>query len=215
MDTQIIDNPGQRKVHIYVISCSYSNKQYVGQAVTHILNHKRYRPYGMIGRFKSHISEAFSNKKKQCCYLNNAIRKYGKDSFSVSLLACTTFENADKMEQYYIKHLNTLCPNGYNLTNGGNCTRLSLESRLKLSKTVSTSIQSRIDRFYKVLSKSTNPTIRELNRNGSQYGWYVYWDGIKADFGGKHISLEESLERANQLVRLLEEKRDSLLRETP
>ena len=38
--------------------------------------------------------------------------------------------------------------------------------------------------------------IKPLNRNKKQYGWYVYIDGKKADFGGVHISLNESKEFA-------------------
>ena len=34
--------------------------------------------------------------------------------------------------------------------------------------------------------------VRPLNRNNNQYGWYVYIQGKKTDFGGTHISLEES-----------------------
>jgi hypothetical protein len=34
--------------------------------------------------------------------------------------------------------------------------------------------------------------IKPLKINNTQYGWYVYIDRIKADFGGVHISLDES-----------------------
>jgi hypothetical protein len=33
-----------------------------------------------------------------------------------------------------------------------------------------------------------------------QYGWYVYIDRNKADFGGVHISLEESKESAKEFI---------------
>ena len=52
-----------RYCQIYKITNIKTKKVYVGQSVSHILNHKRYRPYGYYGRFKCHISEAFSNKK--------------------------------------------------------------------------------------------------------------------------------------------------------
>ena len=211
----ILDDPGQRSVDIYIISCSETEKQYVGQAVTHILNHKRYRPYGYIGRFRGHISEAYSTKKKQCFYLNNAIRKYGNDKFSVKLLETTTISESDDREIYYIQKLKTLCPNGYNLTSGGNCSRLSQESRKKLSKTNTKSIHQRVKQFIPIMKKDNEPTIRPLRRHKKQYGWYVYWNGIKTDFGGTHIPLDDSYSRANTLVILLKEKRDTLLRETP
>ena len=54
--------------------------------------------------------------------------------------------------------------------------------------------------------------IKPLNRDKIQYGWYVYIDRIKADFGGTHISLESSkknavefiLELKNRLAKYLE-----------
>lgn len=94
--------------------------QYVGQTLTHRLNHGKYRPFGSNGRFKDHISEAMCNTKpKQCRYLNNAIRKYGADRFQVELLETCEKVNLDNREIYYIQELNTLYPNGYNLTTGG------------------------------------------------------------------------------------------------
>ena len=48
-----------------------------------IYDNKKYRPYGHAGRFRCHISEAFSTKKNQSHYLNNAIRKYGVEDFVV------------------------------------------------------------------------------------------------------------------------------------
>jgi hypothetical protein len=34
--------------------------------------------------------------------------------------------------------------------------------------------------------------IKPLKRNNEQYGWYVYIDRVKADFGGVHIPLDKS-----------------------
>jgi len=65
LSNQILDDPTKRYCEIYKIIHLSSCKIYVGQAVSHILNHKRYRPYGHEGRFRCHISEAFSSKKNQ------------------------------------------------------------------------------------------------------------------------------------------------------
>lgn len=59
----ILIDSSKRYCEIYIITNTINNKIYIGKAVSHILNHKKYRPYGSIGRFKTHISEAFSNKK--------------------------------------------------------------------------------------------------------------------------------------------------------
>lgn len=105
---------------IYVITNLETNMQYVGQTLTHRLNHGKYRPFGSNGRFKDHVSEAMCNTKpKQCRYLNNAIRKYGVENFQVKLLERCNKQMLDEREQFYIQQLHTLYPNGYNLTKGG------------------------------------------------------------------------------------------------
>ena len=106
--------------HIYLIKNIKQDKLYVGQTLSHRKNKSKYRPFGFQGRFNDHISEATCNtKKKQCTYLNNAIRLYGKDAFSVSLITTCPPLELDNLEQLYIKEYNTLYPNGYNLTIGG------------------------------------------------------------------------------------------------
>ena len=42
--------------------------------------------------------------------------------------------------------------------------------------------------------------IKPLNRNEQQYGWYVYIDKHKADFGGIHIPLEKSKQNAKEFI---------------
>ena len=120
MEEKILDSKENVRGQIYLIQNTSTNKNYVGQTLTHRKNHSKYRPFGYIGRFKDHISEAVCNtKKNQCRYLNNAIRAYGKDSFKVSLLHTCEIDDLDYWEKYYIQEKNTLYPNGYNLTKGG------------------------------------------------------------------------------------------------
>lgn len=192
----ILDTPTERYCEIYKITNIANSKIYVGQCVSHILNHNRYRPYGYEGRFRCHISEAFSKKKNQCHYLNNAIRKYGVESFEVELLEYCEIENADNREIYYIKELNSLYPNGYNLKNGGNVFTHSEESKKRVSNGVISYFKDKkYERFKGIKYIDENNIeqyIKPLNRNKTQYGWYVYIDKIKADFGGVHISLDES-----------------------
>jgi len=171
--------------------------------VSHILNHKRYRPYGREGRFRCHISEAFSTKKNQSHYLNNAIRKYGIESFTVDLLEYCEILNADERETYYIKELNSLYPNGYNLKNGGTTFTHCDESKKRVSAGVVRYFKDKKqERFVNVKSidDDIDKYIRPLNRNNTQYGWYVFIDRKKADFGGVHISLDESRDSAREFI---------------
>jgi len=108
---------------IYIITNTITTQQYVGQTVSHRKNKNKFRPFGIEGRFKDHVSEAMCNtKKKQCWYLNNAIRKYGKDIWTVKLIQDCSINELDKLEKKYIKDYNTVFPNGYNLTLGGKTT---------------------------------------------------------------------------------------------
>lgn len=153
----ILDDDTYVYGHIYVITNKLTNKQYIGQTVTHRKNRNKYRPFGYVGRFNDHMSEAICNtKKKQCTYLNNAIRSYGKEAFEVELLLVCPREDLDRHEEEYISQYNTMYPHGYNLTKGGKVfkivtsneclpvqnpprkrggsTQRSQETRLKMSK---------------------------------------------------------------------------------
>lgn len=76
-------------------------------------------------RWTSHVSEALNpNSSNNCLLLNNAIRKYGRDNFTVEILEdnIPSEQLADK-EAYYIEkyHAYYLDPPymGYNMTRGG------------------------------------------------------------------------------------------------
>ena len=61
------------------------------------------------------------------------------------------------------------------------------------------------DRFkdVKYIDNDIDKYIKPLNRNNEQYGWYVYINRCKADFGGIHISLEESKNSAIEFIKVL------------
>ena len=202
----ILNEPTNRYCEIYKIVNLSNNKIYIGQAVSHILNHKKYRPYGREGRFRCHISEAFSTKKNQSHYLNNAIRKYGVGDFVVELIEFCEMNEADEREIYYIKEFNSLYPNGYNLKNGGSVFTHSDESKKRLSKGVSNYYKDKkFDRFkdIKYIDDDIEKYIKPLKKYNEQYGWYVYIEKCKADFGGIHITLDESKNSAIEFIQQL------------
>ena len=205
----ILDDPAQRYCEIYKITNLTTDKCYVGQAVSHILNHKRYRPYGHDGRFRCHVSEAFSTKKNQCHYLNNAIRKYGVEDFVVEIIEYCEITDANDREIYYIQQFDTLFPNGYNLKNGGSIFTHTDESKKRVSVGVAKFYEKqKYERFENVtwLDDNDELYIKPLNRNNIQYGWYVYINRRKADFGGVHISLKESKIQAVEFLNNLRNK---------
>ena len=216
LSKKILDTPTERYCEIYKITNLTTSKKYIGQAVSHILNNNKYKPHGHQGRFRQHISEAFSKKKNQCHYLNNAIRKYGVEDFDVELIEYCDINKVDEREKYYIKKFNTLFPNGFNLKNGGsNVFTHTDESKKRVSNGVINYFKNKkFERFknIKKIDDDIEKYIKPLNRDKIQYGWYVYIDRIKADFGGTHISLESSkknavefiLEHKNRLAKYLE-----------
>lgn len=201
-----LDEPTERFCEIYKIVNNKTGKLYVGQTVSHVLNTGKYRPYGHIRRFNGHISEAFSEKKHQCHYLNNSIRKYGKENFSVELIEYCEIDNADDRETFYTLKLNTLFPNGYNLKLGGFAFSHSDESKRRLSIGVANYYKDKkFERFKDItnIDDTIEKYIFPLKREGKQYGWYVLIKKKKADFGGIHMKLEDSYERAKQFIKEL------------
>ena len=117
---KLLEDNSQVIGHIYLITNIKTNKYYVGQTLSHRKNRGKYRPFGYMGRFHDHISEAVCNtKKKQCTYLNNAIRLYGKEAFQCELLMACPKQELDIQEEYHIKEYKSQYPDGYNLTRGG------------------------------------------------------------------------------------------------
>ncbi len=108
---------------IYCIT-SPSGKQYVGQCVKLLCSGKK---WGYINRWQEHIRD--SKTKNYCRLLNNAIRKYGAENFTITILAECEIDKLNELESYYIETLNTMTPNGYNLTTGGNNCRQSEETK--------------------------------------------------------------------------------------
>lgn len=112
--------------YIYLITCSISQKKYVGQTVLK-------NPFN---RWTLHKSAARGNRTKQ--YLHKAIRKYGEENFSFEVL-CSAYTKSelDSMEISYITSLNTLSPSGYNTASGGSghSGEYTTERRQKISIT--------------------------------------------------------------------------------
>jgi len=196
----ILETDEHRYCEIYKITNTANNKIYIGQAVSHILNHKKYRPYGMERRFACHVSEAFSDKKNQCHYLNNAIRKYGQDKFKLDLLRVCKLDDANTVETEEIFKHNSLFPVGYNLNTGGKQFNHTDESKKRVSTGVMEFFKDKkAERFAGIVLEKdcdVNKYIHPLNRDNIQYGWYVLIKRKKADFGGVHIPLSESKQMA-------------------
>jgi group I intron endonuclease len=107
--------------YVYKITNKIDGMMYVGQTIQ-----------ALKIRFSNHCTP-----KSKCMYLKNAIASYSKDNFSIEPLVEKQAENKKALRELldieeirFIKELNTLAPNGYNLTTGGRCTILSQETVL-------------------------------------------------------------------------------------
>lgn len=178
---------GRRYVEIYKISCKVTNKLYIGQTITHVLNHKRYRPYGSVCRFNAHVSEAFSNKIGQCGILNEDIVKYGAANFEVQLLRVCEERNANYFEQKYMLAFGSLVPNGYN--------KSFCNSRCLVSKTVQKydSITS--------MPKPDEDYLIKTSIGGVHLGWRVRINRIETAFKSAKLTPEQNYEAALTLIR--------------
>jgi hypothetical protein len=198
---QIIDDESLRFIEIYKITNLTNNKLYIGQVVSHILNHRRYRPHGTSARFRGHISEAFSKKKNQCHYLNNSIRKYGVENFVVEVLRTCSVECADNIETEEILKHNSLFPNGYNLKTGGKVFRHTDESKKRVSNGVIDFYKNQ--RFVKFLNVDFNDTetnfVKYIKPHG-ELGWRIVINGKKTIFDGVSNSSEENKKRAFEFL---------------
>ncbi|MCK9319241.1 GIY-YIG nuclease family protein [Methanoculleus sp.] len=92
--------------NIYVITNKINNKQYVGQSVD------------VDKRWISHKFASTQNNTNIILY--NAMSKYGVDNFVIQVIEKDIpINEIDEKEKYWINKLNTLKPNGYNMTLGG------------------------------------------------------------------------------------------------
>lgn len=92
---------------IYIIHNRITNKKYIGQTVMNVRK-----------RWNKHVSNAKLNKNN-CNYLEQDIRKFGKDNFEIKVMLICEREQLDMYEYQFINMYNTQVPNGYNLMSGG------------------------------------------------------------------------------------------------
>jgi hypothetical protein len=203
----ILDDNSNVLTDIYLITNTKTNKKYVGLANTHRLNTGKYRPFGYIRRLNDHLSEAIVNKKKkQCMYLNNSIRKHGKESFIVELIERCLPDDANDLECHYIKTHNTLYPNGYNLSEGGG-RGCSLPEHRAMHKSINQYAEAKLKKYKDVKIDSSNleKYVHEYKSYGEIY-YCVIIDNIKSIFVGKYMNKDTLKQQALDFVKKISEQ---------
>ena len=90
---------------IYMITCKITGKSYIGKT---------------IGKIRQRVMYHLNGNTPGCVALHSAIKKYGKENFTWEVLHENVIpELLSTFEMEAIKTYNTLSPNGYNLTAGG------------------------------------------------------------------------------------------------
>jgi hypothetical protein len=83
--------------------------------IENLINGKLY-----IGQTTRSIESRFLSHSKGDMIIGRAIKKYGIQSFKISVIDNATDKKVlNEKEKYWIKKLNTLSPNGYNISTGG------------------------------------------------------------------------------------------------
>ena len=113
--------------YIYKITNKNNNKIYIGQTI-------KSRP---SDRFSQHRYNArHLNQEKGISYLHRAMHEEGVNNFIFEIIEEIDNELLNEREQYWIATYDSIAPNGYNLTKGGEGTKgyarvQSLEEREK------------------------------------------------------------------------------------
>lgn len=111
--------------NVYVIENKVNQKLYVGQTTKSV-----------IDRWKAHVKD-----HKRCNYVfYKAMRKYGIDAFCIKCsFKLNSKEEMNELESFLIEEFNTMNPNGYNMTAGGEGRPGAIvtdETRLKISNSL-------------------------------------------------------------------------------
>lgn len=115
-------------MYIYKITNAVNGKVYIGQTV------QRYQK-----RFTDHLHEAFGNGDGRDNRLYRAMRKYGRENFSIYLLEeiipPSSINDLNNAEVKWINHYNSV-EDGYNLMPGGDNKRCHAETKIKISNSL-------------------------------------------------------------------------------
>jgi group I intron endonuclease len=128
---------------VYVAINKINNKKYIG-----------YTTGSLNDRIKNHVRKANNkNQKSYNYFFQRAIRKYSIDNFTWEILhVCKNKSECCQKEIEYIKMYNSICPNGYNLTFGGDGGIQSDLTKKKISNSVKKAIKLYPDKFNRMLN---------------------------------------------------------------
>jgi hypothetical protein len=174
---------------IYRIINKTNGKSYIGKTKSHY--GEKY--FGVEGRLKQHLTNAFTpSKNNDCPLFYRAIRKYGKNVFQIEILVICDLTEVDKFEISMIELYMTINDKfGYNIALGGrgrSVVEISEEIREKISKS----------------QTDSQLNIKELIKDGKVVGYRVRrrQNGIVygKNFGSSLYTVDENFKQANEYL---------------
>lgn len=149
--------------YIYQILNKITKKCYIGET----------KSKDVVWRWNQHKQKIESNKG--CPALRDAIKKYGIDNFEFSVLIICFDDERFKYEREYIRKYNSVVPNGYNITNGGegggfqgkthtDQVKNIIKDKLKQKYIDNPELKKQMSERNKIVMN--NPEIREKVKNG-------------------------------------------------
>jgi group I intron endonuclease len=149
--------------YIYKILNKITKKCYIGET----------KGKDVVWRWNQHKQKIKVNKG--CPALRDAVKKYGIENFEFSVLIMCFDDERFKYEREYIQKYNSVVPNGYNITNGGegggfqgkNHTeqvKNIIKDKLNQKYNDNPELKTQISKRNKIVM--SNPEIREKIKNG-------------------------------------------------
>lgn len=131
---------------IYKITCSVSNKIYIGQTTLTLRERwnehsSKYRKYK---RKIENKDESFRGRS----HLYRAMVKYGIDTFKMEMMEEIPNETLNDREKYWIKEFDSV-KTGYNLQPGGANYMSTEQGKMHVKQRISETINANIDKFRK------------------------------------------------------------------
>ena len=195
--------------YIYLITNTINKKQYIGQTISEDIEI----------RWKKHKN---CDKKSIGRCLLNAYNKYGIDKFKFQILCICFDEDCNRFEEEYIKRMNTLSPNGYNLESGGNNSKHHPETKRLISEKLKgrrlTPITDEIrEKISKAISGKNNANFgkkiteerRQKLSNSIKTRWNEgFYKNVIGQFKKGHISINRKkvgkYDKDNNLIEVFE-----------
>lgn len=184
----------ERVVDIYLVQHQASGKQYIGRAIT-----SKQPGDGTARRWREHC------RSQDVTYLHKAIRKYGKDQFSVSTLLSVEDKKAGEYEQMFIELYDCQMPKGYNMTRGGEGCSRPMDPH---------SIEKMYNTRWPDRELPMNITHRIVDNNE---GYVVSKQGYgdSRAFMSMKLTMQEKLQLAQEYLATLTERRPKTKRDLP